>query len=105
MRLHDQRLHVRADDATTAVAAVCKLITSLPKLGTKMSDSVLQHGCDWGLMLTELNRMHGSPIATSSSLSEADVAHAFSEFSKGRNDNDLAMREFALFSWRWLSGA
>lgn len=105
MRLHNQRLHVRADDETTAVAAVCKLITSLPKLGTNMSNSNLQHGCDWGLMLTELNRMHGSPIATSSSLNEADVIYAFREFSRGRNDNDLAMREYALFSWRWLSGA
>ena len=105
MRLHNQRLHVTADDATTAVAAVCKLITSHAGLAIKMNNSNLQRGCDWAAMLNRLYDLNGSPIATSSSLNEADVIHAFREFSKGRNDSDLFMREYALWSWKLLSGA
>ena len=103
--LKGQRLYVRADNASSAIAMTCKMLTGLKRLGTRLSAAQADRACDWSQMFHELSRLHGAPIACSSAVSEADVAHAFNVFSKGRDDSDLALREFALFSWRWLSRA
>ena len=103
--LKGQRLYVRADDASSAIAVTCKMLTGLKRLGTRLSAAQADRACDWSAMLSMLTELNGAPIACSSAVSEADVAHAFNVFSKGRDDSDLALREFALFSWRWLSRA
>ena len=41
LKLRDHRLHVRAEDATTAISAVCQLIVGLPKLGTHLKNQIL----------------------------------------------------------------
>ena len=96
LELRDRRLHVRAQDASTALSAACKLIVNMKKLGTRLNKSDMGRVCDWGTQLTEISRLHGSPIPTSSALCEADVIHAYQVFSRDRKDNDLAMREYAV---------
>ena len=105
LELRDRRLHVRAQDASTALSAACKLIVNMKKLGTRLNKSDMGRFCDWGTQLTEINRLHGVSIPTSSALCEADVIHAFQIFSRDRKDKDLAMREYAVWSWQHLARA
>ena len=105
LELRDRRLHVRAQDATIALSAVCQLIVNMKKLGTRLNKSDMGRVCDWGTQLTEINRLHGVSIPTSSALCEADVIHAYKIFSRDRNDKDLAMREYAVWSWQHLARA
>ena len=105
LELRDRRLHVRAQDASTALSAACKLIVNMKKLGTRLNKSDMGRVCDWGTQLTEINRLHGVSIPTSSALCEADVIHAFQIFSRDRKDKDLAMREYAVWSWQHLARA
>ena len=105
LELRDRRLHVRAQDATTALSAACQLIVNMKKLGTCIKKSDLGRDCDWGTQLTEINRLHGASIPTSSALCEADVIHAYQVFSRDRKDKDLAMREYAVWSWQHLARA
>ena len=46
LELRDRRLHVRAQDATIAISAVCRLIVGMKKLGTCMKKSDLGRACD-----------------------------------------------------------
>ena len=46
LKLRDHRLHVRAQDATIAISAVCRLIVGMKKLGTCMKKSDLGRACD-----------------------------------------------------------
>ena len=82
LKLEDHRLYVYADDVSTAVAAACKVLLTFPNLGTRMHASAKGRSCDFARMLTKLSELHGRPIATSSSLNETDVIHAFDVYSK-----------------------
>ena len=103
LELRDRRLHVRAQDATTALSAACQLIVNMKRLGTCIKKSDLGRVCDWGAMLMEINRLHGVSIPSSSALCEADVIYAYQVFSRDRKDKDLAMREYAVWSWQHLA--
>ena len=105
LELRDRRLHVRAQDASTALSAACKLIVNMKRLGTRLNKSDMGRVCDWGTQLTEINRLHGVSIPTSSALCEADVIYAYEVFSRDRKDKDLAMREYAVWSWQHLARA
>ena len=102
LELRDRRLHVRAQDATIALSAVCQLIVNMKKLGTCIKKSDLGRVCDWGGMLAEIQLLHGASIPSSSALCEADVIYAYQVFSRDRKDKDLAMREYAVWSWQHL---
>ena len=54
LELRDRRLHVRAQDATTALSAACQLIVNMKRLGTCIKKSDLGRVCDWGAMLTNI---------------------------------------------------
>ena len=103
VELRGYRLHVRANDASKAAGLACGVITSMPKLGTKISAAKADRACDWSSMLSTLTEIHGEPIACSSAICEADIVHAHTMLAKPRDERNLAIHEYALFAWSWLA--
>ena len=103
VELRGKRLHVRADEASKAARLACGVITSLPKLGTKLSAAKADRACDWSCMLSALTEIHGEPIACSSAICEADIVHAHAMLAKPLDEHNLAIHEYALFAWSWLA--
>ena len=103
VELRGKRLHVRADEASKAARLACGVITSMPKLGTKLSAAKACRACDWSAMLSQLTKIHGAPIACSSAVCEADIVHAHAMLAKPHDERNLAMHEYALYAWSWLA--
>ena len=103
--LKGQRLFIKANDSSRAVAAACQVLLTMKNLGTNVQHTYHERACAWPEMLTSICEKYGKPIATSSSLNEFDVIHAFSVFSTAKRTNDLTTHEYALFSWAWIANS